>query len=296
MLGGNAGFAQTYRDDRRVPHRRKTRFDAHTVSGLMLQPFQFALLALENRMVALVTERLQRDNGIEHRWKNRRETVATRKAFEHPLLTALQRRLPKRMNAVFRKPFRQFVQPIQPEEKIAERDLFRVGRQCEVALVDAVRIKFVQRDVDRARRLEMVDDRQRHDHAARPVAHVPEIHMEPFADEQHFARNRRHIFPREQTDECEIQFGKSIHARHAAEMPRHLPRLQHPGIRHRHARQFQREIRLDRRIHFRRPAVVNIPAPVRQLHREDVIDRFALPFLIHAAIPVMIRHHVRDQR
>ena len=31
--------------------------------------------------------------------------------------------------------------------------------------------------------------------------------MEPFADEQHLARNRRHILPREKAEQCEIQLG-----------------------------------------------------------------------------------------
>ena len=67
-------------------------------------------------------------------------------------------------------------------KKLRQRDFFRVGRQRQVAFVDTFGIKLVQIDLDRARRLEMVDDGQRHEHAARPVAHLPKIHVEPFAD------------------------------------------------------------------------------------------------------------------
>ena len=142
----------------------------------------------------------------------------------------------------------------------------------------------------------MVDDGQRHDHGARPVAHVPEIHVEPFADEQHLARNRRDIFPRKKADEREIQFGKRVHARHAAEVQRHFARPQHPRVGHRHAGELEREIGLDGGVHLRRAAVINVPAAVRQLHGEDVVDRLALPFRVHLAVPMVIRHRVGDER
>ena len=162
--------------------------------------------------------------------------------------------------------------------------------------MDALGIKLIERHRDRARGLVVVDDGERHDHPARPVAHVPEIHMEPFAEKQHLARNRRDVFPREQPDEREIQFGKRVHARHAAEVQRHLARTQHPRVGHGNAGKFQREIRLDGGVHFRRAAVIDVPAAVRQLHGEDFIDRLAFPFLVRAAVPVMKHHHVRNQR
>ena len=120
--------------------------------------------------------------------------------------------------------------------------------------------------------------------------------MEPFADEQHFARNRRHIFPRIQADEREIQFGKRVHARHAAEVQRHFARLQHARVRHGHAGELEREIGLDGGVHFGRAAVVNVPAAVRQLHGKDVVDRLALPFLVHFPVPMMIRDRVGNER
>ncbi len=183
-------------------------------------------------------------------------------------------------------------------KKLRTREPFRVGREREVAFVHAFGIQLVQVDpvLRRARRLEMVDDGQRHDHPARPVAHVPEIHVKPFADEQHLARNRRDIFPREQAEQRQIQLGKRVHARHAAEVQRHLARLQHARIRDRHAGQLEREIRLDGGVHLRRPAVIDVPAAVRQLHRKDVVDRLALPFRVHLAVPVMIRHRVGHER
>ena len=199
---------------------------------------------------------------------------------------------------MLREHFGELVQPIQPQEEITQRNPVRVGRQRQIALVETLRVKLVEIDVvlERTRGLEVIDDRQRHEHGARPVAHVPEIHVKPFANEQHFARNRGHIFPREQTEQREIQLRECVHPRHAAEIHRHFARAQHPWIGDRHARELEGEIRLDGGVHLRRPAVIVVPAALRQLHREDVIDRLALPFGINFSVPVMIRDRVRDER
>ncbi len=279
MVLRNAGFVQANRDDGRVPDRREARLDAHVILRFVFELLQFVCGADHLRMVIGITQRLQRNERIEHRRKNRGESVAAFKAFQHPLLGLFERGPAERMDFMFGKPFRQLVQPIQPQEKIAERNLFRVGREREVAFVNAFGIKLVQIHVHRAGRLEMVDDGQRHEHGARPVAHVPEIDVKPFADEQHLARNRRDVFPREQADEREIKFGKRVHPRHAAEMQRHFARLEHPRIGHRHAGELEREIRLDGGVHLRRAVLVNVPAAVRQLHGEDVVDGLALPGL-----------------
>ena len=46
--------------------------------------------------------------------------------------------------------------------------------------------------------LEMVDDGQRHEHRATPVAHVVEVYVKPFANENDFAGNGGDKFPGEQ--------------------------------------------------------------------------------------------------
>jgi len=48
------------------------------------------------------------------------------------------------MNPVFSEPFGKFVQPVQPKEKIAPRYPFRVGRQCQIAFVNSLRVKLVE--------------------------------------------------------------------------------------------------------------------------------------------------------
>ena len=49
------------------------------------------------------------------------------------------------MDAVLGEPFGELVQAVQPQEKIAAAKSFRVGREREIALVDAFGIQFVQR-------------------------------------------------------------------------------------------------------------------------------------------------------
>ncbi len=45
-----------------------------------------------------------------------------------------------------REPLRELVHPVQPEEEVAPGKPFRVGRQRQVALVDAFGVKLVQVD------------------------------------------------------------------------------------------------------------------------------------------------------
>ena len=108
--------------------------------------FQLVLGADDLRMIVRIAERLERDERIEHRRKNRGQPVGAFKAFEHPLLGLFQRAFAERMDAVFGKPFGELVQPVEPEEKIAPVKSFRVGREREVAFVDALGIKLVEVD------------------------------------------------------------------------------------------------------------------------------------------------------
>ena len=142
----------------------------------------------------------------------------------------------------------------------------------------------------------MVDDRQRHEHRAAPGTHLVEVHVEPFADQDDLAGNGRHIFPGEQAQQRQIELREGVHARHAPEVQRHFARAQHARVGDRHAGQLQRQVSFDRRIHLRRAAVIDVPAAVRQLHREDVIHRLALPLGIHLAVPMVVGDHVRHQR
>lgn len=97
-------------------------------------------------MVVGITQGLERDERVEHGGENGCQTVAALEAFQHPVLALLKRALPEGVNAQVGELLGEFVQPIQPEEEIAQRDAFRVGRQREVALGQAGGIQLVQVD------------------------------------------------------------------------------------------------------------------------------------------------------
>ena len=109
----------------RVPHRRETGLDAHAVLGFVLELLQFAFGAQDLRMIVRIAQGFQRDERIEHRRENRGQAVRAFESFQHPLLGLLQGAFAEGMNAVFREPFGELVQPIQPEEKIAPGEPFR---------------------------------------------------------------------------------------------------------------------------------------------------------------------------
>src|SRR5690349_6232135 len=97
--------------------------------------------------------------------------------------------------------FGELVELIERKEKISPRKSLWIAWQCQIALVETVFVKFVQGHTDFARRFVMIDDRERNDHAAAPIAHVPEIYVKPFSNEQNFRRNCGQIFPRKKSEQ-----------------------------------------------------------------------------------------------
>ena len=47
------------------------------------------------------------------------------------------------MNSIFRKPFCKFMDAIQPDKKVAPGEPLRIAGEGQVALMNSVRIKFV---------------------------------------------------------------------------------------------------------------------------------------------------------
>ncbi len=295
MIRRHAGFAQTNRHDGGVPDGREARLDAQVAGLVVLEPLEFPQCAHDLRMIAGVAERLERDQRIQHRREDRRQTVRMLEALQHPRFALLQRAFAEGMDAGRRPQLGKLVQFVELQEEVAPGEPLRITRQGQVALVETVRVQFSQIEADRPGGFEVVDDRQRHKHRARPVAHVPEIHVKPLADEQHFTGDCGDILPRIQINQREVELREGVHPRYPAEAAGHRPRLEHPGVGDRDAAKFEREIALDGRVHLRRPAGVNIPAAVRQLSVEQVLDGLPFPCRIDAAIPVMKNHHVRDE-
>ena len=122
MIRGHAGFVQADRDDGRVPDRREARLDADAVVGFVFELLQLAFRAQHLRMIVRITQRLERDQRIEHRrekWRPGRREPSKRSSIHCSAF--LQRAFAERMDAVLGEPLGELVQPVQPEEKIAPR-------------------------------------------------------------------------------------------------------------------------------------------------------------------------------
>ena len=142
----------------------------------------------------------------------------------------------------------------------------------------------------------MVDDGQRHKHRTRPVAHVPEVDVKPFADEQHLARDGRDVVPAHEAKQREVELGEGVHPRDTAEVAGHLAGLEHTRVRDGEAGELEREVSLHGGVHLGGTVGVDVPAAVSELAVEDVVHRLALPFRVHRVRPVVIRHHVGHER
>jgi hypothetical protein len=114
-----------------------------------------------------------------------------------------------------------------------------------------------------SRRLEMINDGKRNQHRAAPIAHLVEVHVKPFPDQNDFAGNRRNIIPREHSQQRQIEFGKCVHPRNPTEAERDLTGSEHSRIRDRNSGQLQRQICFDGGVHFGGPPVINVPAAVQ---------------------------------
>ena len=130
---------------------------------------------------------------------------------------------------------------------------------------------------------------------ARPVAHVPEVHVEPFPDEEDLGGHGGHVVPADEADEGQVELGKGVHPRHAAQGAGHFPGSEHPRIGRGDTGQLQRQVRLHGGVHLGRTVGVNVPSAVRELFLEDVVDCLTLPVGIDFAPPVVEGHHVGDQ-
>ena len=124
------------------------------------------------------------------------------------------------------------MQLVQPEEAVAQAEIEVPGAECLVQLPLPGRVELIEIEAarQRARGAVVVDDRERHKHRARPVAHVPEIHVEPFTDEEDLARDGRHMIPAHQADEGEVELGEGVHSRDAAQRAGHGASLEHTRV------------------------------------------------------------------
>src|SRR5438874_2476935 len=93
----------------------------HLLSNSNTQPFG----ADDLRVVVPVAESPKRDERVEHRRENGRQSIRTFEPLEHPLLGLFERAFAERMDAVLSKPLGKFVDAVEPEEEVAPGDALR---------------------------------------------------------------------------------------------------------------------------------------------------------------------------
>lgn len=188
------------------------------------------------------------------------------------------------------------MESIEPEEEVAPGEAFGVWGEGEVAFVEAFRVEFVEGDggVEGAGRFEVINDGEGDEHGASPGAHFPEVHVEPFTDEDDFAGDGGDIIPGEKAEQGEVEFGESVHAGDTAHTEGDFPGFEHTGVGDRDAGEFEGEVGLDGGVYLGGAAVVEVPSAVGQLVGQEVVDGFLLPLGIDLIVPVIEADHIGD--
>ncbi len=293
VVFGYAGFAEADESDDRIPDWGEAGFEPDLVFGFVVEFVEVIVLALDFRVVVGVAEGFEGDDGVEDSREDGGEAIGAFEAFEHPVFRLFEGHFAEGSEAVV---FDEFVEPIEPEEEVAPGEAFGVGWEGQVAFVEAFGVEFVEGNggVERAGRFEVIDNGEGDEHGAGPGAHFPEVHVEPFADEDDLAGDRGHVIPGEEAEECEVEFGERIHAGDAAHAEGDFPGFEHTGVGDGDPGEFEGEVGLDGGVYLGGAAMVEVPAAIGQLVGEEVVDGFLLPLGIDLIIPVIVADHVGD--
>ncbi len=181
-------------------------------------------------MIVAVAERLEHHDGVHHAREDRPQAVAAvADPFQDPGLGLLQRGPPERLP---RQRVEELEHPVPAEEKILPGEELPVEGQIEIGVLGAVGEELVELLVGRQvpRRLEMIQDGERHNHAAAPRRHLVNIKIEPVRQEDDLRRDDREIFPRELAEEGEEELGVGVRLRDAAETHDGGVGLEQPGV------------------------------------------------------------------
>ena len=107
---------------------------------------------------------------------------------------------------------------VRPQEQISPGKYPLIPREAEILVLGPERIQLMELFFagQLARRLEMIDDGERHEHGPTPGRHLVDVKRRPLRQQDHFYRNGGQIFPRELAHECEIKLAESVDARDTA--------------------------------------------------------------------------------
>ena len=142
----------------------------------------------------------------------------------------------------------------------------------------------------------MIDDRERDEHGPAPGRHFVNVKRRPFRQQNHLHRNGGQILPGKLPEQREIELAEGVHARDAAETQNVGARFLHERQIGRMTRQLQCEVRLDRCVHFARPAVINIPTAIRELALQNVANAALLQPIVHLPQPMHEEDEIGAER
>ena len=250
----------------------------------------------DQRVILRVAQSVECHEAVEHRRKNRRESIATlAHTLGHPLLGPLQRILAEGMDG---DAIVDFQERIAPQKKVPPGPEALVFFQGEVGILHPGGIEFmqVQGGGKRARGPVVVQDRQRGNDRAAPRGHFVEVEKEPAGKEKNLGRDGGDIVPWELAEKGEVEATVGIDLRDAAETEDIRPGVSHPGGVWRVASELQREVGFHRSIDLTRATDENIPAAISRLPTTDVVGAFGLENLVHRAPPIHVEDGVRTER
>ena len=142
MFRGETGLSQRNNIDRGIPNWRETRLDPEIGWVIYEQPGKIMGGFGVNWVRLGITERAQRDQGVEHCRKNCCEAITPlADSLDHPALRLFEGALPHRVKT---KRMKKLEDIIDAQEKITPGEKALVAWQSKILMLGAERIEFMQ--------------------------------------------------------------------------------------------------------------------------------------------------------
>ncbi len=276
MFGRQRGVGQRDRGDRRVPDRRHAGLQADPVVLGDLEVIELLDRPADLGRLILIAQALQGDDRVDHRREDRPQAVGLLAMLHHPAMGGPQ---PRPAPGGRHVPVEPFQHPVQAEEEAGPREQSSPvpgGAMRGEQLADALLGR------ERADRLVVGHDRQRHDDRPRPGRHRAQAELPPRRDQDQLGRDARALVVVDLSQQRQVEPREAVAGVGTAGLEDRAAGPHHLGLAGRSARQLHGEVGLHRRADVDRPARVDRPATGGQLMVLDVpgtsdADRVPLP-------------------
>ena len=275
VRGVEADVEQRLRGQRGVPvgrHARLVHERALAFDEEVLHPLD---AAHHGRMIGGEADGVEREHGIHHRRLDAAPLSVAVLVAQDPLDGARDGATADRPPAYRAEGLERAV---DGEEEVPRRH--ELGRAREGHVVTRrrphpeLRHRRLRRYADR--RPVRREQRQRHHRAARPARHRVDVEREPRRQQHELDRHRRHTGPRKLVEVCEPHAREDTGAREPALAEDEVARAGECGLAGVHLHELQGEVGLDRRRQAARSTMINRPAAVGLLEREQALGEAPL--------------------